>query len=113
MNLFGLLMEVLNQYTTSTDWTPFWFGCFAGLWPWIVALMYFLGGGNYDKIPDFVYGVFVSYAVFFNTFPINMVLQYRKVGRWADYRYGELCTCSFRSARRACSRGSCLAGRSS
>ena len=27
---------------------------------------------------------------FFNTFPINMVLQYRKVGRWADYRYGEL-----------------------
>ena len=39
---------------------------------------------------DFVYGVFVSYAVFFNTFPINMVLQYRKVGRWSDYRYGEL-----------------------
>ena len=34
--------------------------------------------------------VFVSYAVFFNTFPINMVLQYRKVGRWADYRYGKL-----------------------
>ena len=90
MNLFGLMMEVVNQYTTSTDWMPFWFGCFAGLWPWIVALMYFLGGGNYDKIPDFVYGVFVSYAVFFNTFPINMVLQYRKVGRWADYRYGEL-----------------------
>ena len=51
MNLFGLMMEVLNQYTTSTDWTPFWFGCVAGVWPWIVALMYFLGGGNYDKIP--------------------------------------------------------------
>ena len=65
---------------------PFWFGCFAGLWPWIVALMYFLGGGNYDKIPDFVYGVFVSYAVFFNTFPINMVLQYRKVG-WFIFRF--------------------------
>ena len=32
----------------------------------------------------------VSYAVFFNTFPVNMVLQYKKVGRWADYRYGEL-----------------------
>ena len=37
-----------------------------------------------------MYGVFVSYALFFNTFPINMVLQYKKVGRWADYRYGEL-----------------------
>ena len=35
---------------------------------------------------DFVYGVFVSYALFFNTFPVNMVLQYKKVGRWADYR---------------------------
>ena len=52
MNLFGLLMEVVNQYTTSINWLPFWFGCFAGLWPWVmVALMYFLGGGNYDKIP--------------------------------------------------------------
>ena len=90
MNLFGLLMEVVNQYTTYINWTPFWFGCAAGVWPWVVALMYFLGGGNYDKIPDFVYGVFVSYALFFNTFPINMVLQYKKVGRWADYRYGEL-----------------------
>jgi hypothetical protein len=47
MNLFGLLMEVVNQYTTSINWLPFWFGCFAGVWPWVVALMYFLGGGNY------------------------------------------------------------------
>ncbi len=51
MNLFGLLMEVVNQYTTSINWLPFWFGCFAGLWPWIVALMYFLGGGNYSPNP--------------------------------------------------------------
>lgn len=90
MNLFGLLMEVLNQYTTVVDWTPFWCGCGAGLAPWIVVLMYFLGGGNYDKVPGFVYGVFVSYLVFFNTFPANMVLQYKRIGRWADYRYGEL-----------------------
>ncbi len=51
MNLFGLMMEVVNQYTTSINWLPFWFGCFAGLWPWIVALMYFLGGGNYGPNP--------------------------------------------------------------
>ena len=27
--------------------------------------------------------------VFFNIFAINMVLQYKKVGRWADYLFGE------------------------
>lgn len=24
-----------------------------------------------------------------NLFPVNMVLQYKKVGRWKDYLYGE------------------------
>lgn len=90
MNLFGLLMEVINQYTDEVDWSPFWFGTFAGGAPWIVVAMYFLGSGDFAAIPGFVYGILVSYAIFFNTFPINMVLQYKKVGRWADYRYGEL-----------------------
>jgi heliorhodopsin len=27
--------------------------------------------------------------VFFNVFALNMVLQYRRVGRWRDYLYGE------------------------
>lgn len=27
--------------------------------------------------------------MFFNFFPTNMILQYEKVGRWADYLYGE------------------------
>jgi hypothetical protein len=30
-----------------------------------------------------------TYFVAFNTFPINMILQYRGVGRWKDYLYGE------------------------
>ena len=47
-------------------------------------------GGNYDRIPGFVYGVLFGYIVFFNTFPINMVLQYAQIGRWRDYRFGEL-----------------------
>jgi len=36
-----------------------------------------------------VIGIFISLAVFFNIFAINMVLQYRKKGRWADYLFGE------------------------
>jgi hypothetical protein len=27
--------------------------------------------------------------VFFNIFAVNQVLQYKKVGRWRDYLYGE------------------------
>lgn len=91
MNFFGLLMEELNQHTSSSSiiWSPFIFGCFAGVMPWVVVLMFFLGGGNYSDIPGFVYGIFGAYLFFFNTFPVNMVLQYKKIGKWADYRYGE------------------------
>ncbi len=39
--------------------------------------------------PGFVYAIYVSLFVFFNSFAVNMVLQYRKVGRWADYLFGE------------------------
>jgi hypothetical protein len=90
MNLFGLLMEKINQYTEQVEWSSFWFGTAAGGMPWVVVLMYFLGGGNYSDIPAFVYGILAAYAVFFNTFPINMVLQYKKYGKWEDYRYGEM-----------------------
>jgi hypothetical protein len=36
-----------------------------------------------------VYGIYVSIFVFFNIFALNMALQYRRVGRWRDYLYGE------------------------
>jgi hypothetical protein len=39
--------------------------------------------------PTFVYAIFFSLFVFFNTFAINMVLQYRKTGPWRDYLFGE------------------------
>jgi len=89
MNLCGLMMEIHNQTTAKTNWTGFIVGSFAGVFPWIIILMYFLGGGNYSQIPWFVYAIFGSYFVFFNLFPINMVLQYKKVGKWKDYLYGE------------------------
>lgn len=90
MNFFGLIMEQMNPSDRKeVDWTPFVFGCIAGVAPWIVVLSYFLGGGNFDQIPGFVYGILFGYFFFFNTFPVNMVLQYAKYGAWEDYRYGE------------------------
>jgi len=90
MILFGWLMELHNQSTERTDWTSFWFGVFAGAVPWICITISLIGaGGSEGGPPGFVYGIFFSLFVFFNIFAVNMVLQYRKVGRWADYLYGE------------------------
>ena len=90
MILFGLRMEIYNQKTEKTDWSPFIYGCIAGLIPWIViAIQLFGAGGSGGGPPDFVYYIYVSIAIFFNCFAINMVLQYKKVGKWKDYLYGE------------------------
>ena len=90
MILFGWMMELHNQTTDKTNWTAFVFGCIAGIIPWIVIAIYlFSAGGGANKAPDFVYWIYFSIFLFFNSFAINQVLQYKKVGRWADYLYGE------------------------
>lgn len=90
MILFGWMMELHNQTTDRTSWTAFWFGCIAGAVPWIAIALYLFGSGNDDGgPPNFVYGIFFSIFVFFNIFAVNMVLQYKKVGPWRDYIYGE------------------------
>jgi hypothetical protein len=86
MILFGWLMELHNQTTQRTNWTAFWFGCFAGAAPWIAVAIYLAGAVD---PPGFVYGIFGSLFVFFNVFALNMLLQYRRLGRWRDYLYGE------------------------
>lgn len=90
MNLCGLVMEVHNQTTKKTSWLSYWIGCLAGAVPWIVIAFYlWLGASNGSAAPTFVYWIFVSIFVFFNCFAINMVLQYKKVGPWKEYLYGE------------------------
>jgi hypothetical protein len=91
MNLCGLMMEVHNQYTQKTSWTPYVIGCIAGIVPWIAVGIYFFGSLSTTDggVPTFVYFIFPSLFIFFSSFAINMLLQYRKVGRWKDYLYGE------------------------
>lgn len=90
MNLMGLVMEVHNQTTKKTNWLSYWIGCFSGIIPWVVVAFYmWLGADQGSKAPDFVYWIFVSIFAFFNCFAINMVLQYKKIGPWKDYLYGE------------------------
>ena len=90
MILFGWMMELHNQTTTKTSWTSFWFGTFAGAVPWVAVGVYLAGaGGEGGEVPAFVYWIFGSIFLFFNVFALNMVLQYKKVGPWRDYLFGE------------------------
>jgi hypothetical protein len=97
MNMTGLIMETHNQKSDKPNWLSFNVGSFAGLIPWLVVAIYFwaaetspqLADGSEGSIPTFVYFIFVSIFIFFNCFAINMILQYKKVGKWADYLYGE------------------------
>lgn len=93
MNLFGIMMELHNQHTQKTDWTAFIYGCIAGFIPWVVIMLYFVGavnsGDGTAKPPPFVYAIVPTLFVFFNIFAINMVLQYKKIGPWKDYLFGE------------------------
>lgn len=92
MNMMGLVMEVHNQTTKRTNWLSFIIGTFAGLAPWLIIAFYFWASAEYGnaKPPTFVYYIFVSIFLFFSCFALNMILQYARIGKWREYRYGEL-----------------------
>lgn len=89
MNLWGMMMEMYNRLTNKISFAPFIMGCFSGIIPWIVILIYLVASNTKGQAPWFVYVALASYFLFFNLFPINMYLQYKKVGKWQDYLYGE------------------------
>jgi hypothetical protein len=82
---FGWLME-RHQEPGNPDWSAFWFGTVAGLVPWVAIGVYLAGAA---RPPGFVYAIFVIQFVFFASFGVNQYLQYRRLGRWQDYIYGE------------------------
>jgi hypothetical protein len=87
MILFGLLQERYEQPGGSL--LPFWLGCIAGAVPWIgIGIYAFSPGGDTDP-PAFVIAIIVSLFIFFNSFAVNMWLQYRQVGPWRRYVFGE------------------------
>lgn len=89
MILFGLLQEKYEDPGGPVNWISYWFGVLAGVVPWIAIGWYLFSPGYAASPPGFVYAIFFSLFAFFNVFAIVMVLQYKKVGRWADYSFGE------------------------
>ncbi len=87
MILFGWLQERMNPPgRSSTTMLPFWFGTIAGLAPWLAILTNIVGS---ETVPGFVYGIVIAQFLFFFSFGLNQWLQYREVGRWSDYAFGE------------------------
>ena len=87
MILFGWLQERMNPPgRTSTTMLPFWFGTIAGAAPWVAIWVNVIGA---DTVPGFVYGIVIAEQIFFFSFGLNQWLQYRGIGPWRDYAYGE------------------------
>ena len=91
MILFGLLMERTNlgRERPELDWQPYLFGCIAGAVPWIAIGIELVGSEVVGDVPGFVWGIFASLFLLFNSFAVNMWLQYRGVGPWRAYLFGE------------------------
>jgi len=90
MILFGALQEKYEKPGNGKA-LPFIMGCMTGIVPWIIiAISVFRPGyEGVGEIPGFVYGIVFTIFVAFNTFAINQALQYKQVGKWKDYLFGE------------------------
>jgi hypothetical protein len=84
---FGWMQERYEQPGGSLQ--PFWIGCIAGAIPWIGLGLYLFSPGANQHAPGFVYGIYFTIFAFFNCFAIVQLLQYKKIGRFADYVVGE------------------------
>ncbi|MFM8352084.1 MAG: heliorhodopsin HeR, partial [Actinomycetales bacterium] len=90
MILFGWLQEKYES-PGNGGWVPFIFGCIAGIVPWLAILLFVIAPGARTDVepPAFVYGIVISLFIFFNIFALVQWLQYKRVGKWANYLNGE------------------------
>ena len=88
MILFGWLQEKYEE-PGKGSLLPFWFGCIAGIVPWIAMFWLLFSPGSEAEAPGFVYGIVFSLFLFFNSFALVQWLQYKQIGRWSDYLVGE------------------------
>ena len=70
MILFGLLTEKYEE-PGNPNWLSFIFGCIAGAVPWIAIGIYIWSPTTSANPPAFVYWIFVTMFLFFNSFAIQ------------------------------------------
>ena len=88
MILFGWLQEKYEE-PGKGSLLPFWFGCIAGIVPWIGMFLLLFSPGSSAEPPSFVYGIVFSLFILFNSFALVQWLQYKEIGRFKDYLVGE------------------------
>jgi hypothetical protein len=88
MILFGWLQEKYEE-PGKGSLLPFWFGCIAGVIPWLAMFFLLFSPGSSNEAPGFVYGIVFSLFAFFNSFALVQWLQYKQVGKFKDYLGGE------------------------
>jgi hypothetical protein len=90
MILFGALQEKYEKPGNGKG-LPFIMGCMTGIVPWIIIFISVFRPGytGSSQIPGFVIGIIVTIFIAFNTFAVNQALQYKQVGKWKDYLFGE------------------------
>lgn len=90
MILFGWVQEKYVEPGTK-DLLPFFFGCIAGIVPWVIFTIQLIGPKDPSSVraPGFVYGIVISLFVLFNSFAYVQYKQYQAKGKWANYLRGE------------------------
>jgi hypothetical protein len=90
MIFFGALQEKYESPGNGRG-LPFIMGSMTGIVPWLIIIVYTIQPGSESaaEIPGFVYGIIVALFLFFNTFAFNQAFQYKKLGPWKNYLYGE------------------------
>lgn len=87
MILFGWLQEQMNPPgRTSTTMRPFWFGALVGITPWVAMALNLLFS---KEAPAALLAILIVQGLFFFCFGLNQWLQYKGIGRWVDYAFGE------------------------
>lgn len=87
MIVCGWMQEALNPPgRRTTTMVPFWSGVVAALVPWSIVAVQMIGASG-DQ--EFGLSIFLSLSILWASFGVNQWLQYRQVGPWADYLYGE------------------------
>lgn len=90
MGLLALVTESNTQATKKVNWLSYWLGLGAGVLPWIIIFIYLWGAHVYaNGVATYVYWVIISLLLLFASLIINRGFQYKKLGHWENYLFGE------------------------
>jgi hypothetical protein len=90
MSLLGMVMELRNQGIKKVDWSNYSIGVGSGAITWVVIALYVWNSHVYGSgVPGYVYWICGSLFLLAASSAINMYLQYRRLGHWSTYLYGE------------------------